>query len=459
MLLTLALSAAAAPWSLDPASPPARLGPAPLLGPGAVRLSIQGRAVEAQGAAVVVLRPGLPAPAELRAQGQSLGRSERTWRVPADPGEDALDVALRWKAHPSVQTASPDLVRHHRAHAFDDPELGAQWYLELLDFDVLSETSLGDPSVRVAVIDGPIDITHPDLAAGVVAPYDAVEDDDDPNPLPGEGCRDPESTDWCDHHGTSSAGVITARANNGVDLVGLCSACSLVPIKLISPTTSLSDDVRAFEHAIEQDAAVINNSWGFTTAVTVPDVLAAVIERAATEPRNGLGALVVFAAGNDDRVLRDDELNGLPDVVTVGATDRYGFATAYTNRGNSLDLTAPSATVSLAAGGGLNTTFGGTSAAAPVVSGVGAWALSVDPSLSSTELAALLVETADPSRDDGLHDEVFGWGHLDAGRLHDRLLGIEPEEEEEERRGCSTAPAGTGLFGLLLLGGLFRRRR
>lgn len=459
MVWTLFVVAQAGGWTLDPAHPPARLGEVPLLGPGAVRLSVDGRAIEARGSAVLTLRPGVPVPDTLREVGRPLGASERSWSVPAEPGEDALDVALRWKVHPAVRSSSPNFVQPRVRTSFDDPEVGAQWYHEVLDFDVLAETSLGDPSVRVAVIDGPIDHLHPDLAAGVVDPWDALELDDDPRPEPGAECPEGDSTSYCDHHGTSSAGIITARSNNGIDIVGLCSECSLVPIKLIDEGATLEKDVLAFEHAIASDAAVINNSWGFGVPTVVPDVLADVIRRAATEPRDGLGALVVFAAGNDDREITPYELHAMDEVYTVGATDRYGFATAYTNRGPAIDIAAPSATVSLAAGGGLNTTYGGTSAAAPVVSGIAGWALSVDPELSAAELATLLDETADPVNEDGSHDDVFGYGYLDPLALHNRLLGIEDADGDGESKGCSSAPGAGSVLWLGLVGLLGLRRR
>ncbi|MFO0003217.1 MAG: S8 family serine peptidase, partial [bacterium] len=140
----------------------------------------------------------------------------------------------------------------------------------------------------------------------------------------------------------------------------------------------------------------MNNSWGFTEAIPVPDTLAEVIRRAATEPRDGLGALVVFAAGNDNRTIEDDELQALPEVLCVSATDSYGYPTNYTNTGPSVDVAAPSATVSIAPEEGTTTTFGGTSAAAPVATGLAAWAVSQDPSLSAAELMELLEVSAEP---------------------------------------------------------------
>jgi hypothetical protein len=377
-------------------------------------------------AVVIVLRPGAPVPAELAARAERLGRD--AWRLPAP---HAVDAAAVWAAHPDVLAADPDALYPRRRSDFDDPHHGGQWYLEKLKMDPLFAVSLGSPDVRVAVIDSATEIAHPDLAPGVDAPLDVVDDDGDPSPVPGEFCpRD--VVDLCDSHGTGVAGIIGARANNGLGIVGLCPECTLVPIRLITEgLTPVSADIRAFEHAIAQDAAVINNSWGFNEATPAPRSLAAVIHRAATEPRGGLGAVVVFAAGNDDRDLLDDEITALEDVLCVSAADSYGRPTAYTNRGPSVDVCAPSATVTLAPHGGVQETFGGTSAAAPVVSGLAAWVLSVAPELSAAEVRALLIETAAQSPlitpDEGGHHPVYGYGIVSPTALLARLVPPEPD--------------------------------
>ena len=388
-------------------------------------------------AVVVVLRAGAPVPAELAVRGLHLGG--RSWRWPAT---EPVLAAQRWATHPAVEAAEPDLLLPQRSTAFDDPDYGGQWYLERLHMESLFAVSLGTAETRVAVIDSAIEIAHPDLADAVEAPLDTIDGDEDPSPVRGEFCPDGVER-ICDEHGTAVSGIIAARANNGVGVVGLCAECTLVPIRLITEgETPLSADVRDFEHAIEQDAAVINNSWGFTDSTPVPRSLAAVIHRAARETRGGLGAVVVFAAGNDDRVLEDDELTGLDDILCVSAADSYGRPTAYTNRGASVDVCAPSATVTLAPGGGTLTTFGGTSAAAPVVSGIAAWALSVAPELSATELRALIIETAVQSPlitpDESGHHPIYGFGMINPEALLARLLPSLPDAGVPD----ATVPSG-----------------
>ena len=153
----------------------------------------------------------------------------------------------------------------------------------------------------------------------------------------------------------------------------------------------------------------------------MPAPLASIIHIAATQNRDGKGAVVVFAAGNEDREIMDDELSALSDVLSISATDRYGNPTPYTNYGASVDLAAPAATLSLAPGGGITESFGGTSSAAPVVSGVAAWILSVRPELTAAEVRDLLRDTARPDPryqyDASGHNAMVGFGLLDLDAL------------------------------------------
>ena len=461
LFFALAGTAQAAPLDLDPRSPPALLGqrdglPVYRYGPHAEWRTLP--------AVVITLDEGATPPAGATHLGGP------SWRLPdADP----VGRALALRESPGVKRAFPDVVipmERRDAPTFDDPSYGGQWYIESMHADELFAISLGDPSVNVAVIDSGIDIAHEDLVDAVDDPYDAHDDDDDPSPDPGEYCTDGSTTDICDEHGTATSGIVGARANNGLDIVGLCPECRLIPIKMLGePDRGISVTVAAFEHAIEDDAAVINNSWGYVDPTPTPALLADVIERARTEPRDGKGALVVFAAGNDDRELDDDEMTSLPGVLCVSAADSYGRWTNYTNYGDAIDIAAPSATVTIAPGDEVITTFGGTSAAAPVASGVAGWVISQFPDMTADELHDTLIAgsvmpvTVTPDADG--HHAYFGYGELDAEQL---LTVLYPDEDSggdtgAKPGGCACAatraPQGTIAWLAFTLALLTRRRR
>lgn len=389
------------------------------------------------------------------------------WRVPsATPLATARALVAAGAAD-----AFPDLVLHP-APRWDDEYVGGQWYLDELGMEALYARSHGSADVRLAVVDSAIDIHHPDLEAKVSDPYDAFGEDDDPSPNPGEYCTD-GSEAICDEHGTAVSGISAAIGDNAVGIVGLCPACTLVPIKLLGEGEgSLSADIGAYQHARDADAWVVNNSWGYTTHVPAPAMLAALIEEVATLNRGGLGAVVVFAAGNDDRRLRDDELEALPHVLCVSAVDSYDNPTNYTNYGDPVDVAAPSATVSIAPGGEITTTFGGTSAAAPVVAGLAGWALSIRPDLSGDEVAQLIIDTAQQSPlvvpDESGHADYYGYGIVDPVAMWEALeppAGDTGDDDtgdavgEPVACGCATSPAaGLGALAPLVLLAWSRRR-
>jgi hypothetical protein len=405
------------------------------------------------------------------------------FRVPAS---EPLDAARAWARRPGVASAFPDVAIPRRAMAepmFDDPNYGGQWYMEALGMEAAWAITRGDPAVRAAVIDSAIDIDSAELGPAVVEPYDAFSDDDDPRPEPGVYCAG-NSEEICDEHGTAVSAIVAARADNGVLVVGMCPECSLVPIRMLGEGAGqLSADVAAFEHALATDAGVVNNSWGYTEAIAAPRALQEAIARVVEESRGGLGGVVVFAAGNDDREIIDGEPCTLDGVLCVAATDSYGNPTNYTNFGPAIDLAAPSATVTIAPGDALLTTFGGTSAASPVAAGFAAWMLSARPDLSAAEVLAAMTDTAykrgTVKFDDEGHSDDYGQGELDPAAVID-ALGLGPRvgdtgsldsgstgevagEDAMAPEGCACGSRGRGAWawvgGVLAAAGARSRRR
>ena len=388
-------------------------------------------------------------------------KGTHSWLIDASTPAEAIELAHELSVSGWSAWVDMSLPKKSFDLTINDPNYSGQWYLDTLDMLTLWESSWGDSSVRVAVIDSGIDITHPDLTPNMVTPYDAFSDDDDPSPNPGEYCWS-GANGICDEHGTAVAGIAVASRNDS-GIVGICPECSLIPIKMLGDGNgALSADIASFEHAIANDAAVINNSWGYTQPIAAPQPLVDIIQRAQTETRDGKGAVVVFAAGNDNREVIEGELCGIEGVVCVSAIDSYGRPTAYTNYGADVDVAAPSATVSIAPFESLTTNFGGTSAAAPVVSGLAGWILSVNPDLTSSEVADIIIDTAEQSPlitpDEFGHHAKYGYGVVSPLSIHTSFFP--PEAEEPSKGACNTlasTPSSvmfshlwTLLFGLIV---------
>lgn len=199
--------------------------------------------------------------------------------------------------------------------------------------------------IIVAVIDGGIDYTHPDLADVIYEfseeeqaalgcgryGYDAVQGD-------GETPR-------ADYHGTHVAGIIGASW----DKEGISGICSNV--KIISINCSVGDDtpldycMKAYEFVIRAldygiPIRVINNSWGNVDSSLAMNEL--------VEEAGRRGALSVFAAGNYANNLEDTVfvpssfLSRSPYAVIVGSVSEGGSVSYFSSYGETVvDIFAP----------------------------------------------------------------------------------------------------------------------
>ncbi len=297
--------------------------------------------------------------------------------------------------------------------------------------------TLGNPTVVVAVIDDGFDLKHPDLSGEgkIVAPMDFTRNSNEPLP-------DFLGEDW---HGTACAGVAMGNADSK-GIVGAAPHCRLMPVRW---GRNLSD--RELENWFgwvkEQGAWVVSCSWGAAARVFRLSTRASrAISRCAREGRNGLGCVICFAAGNDNRNVSDPTgryLNGFavhPDVIAVAASNSRDEKSNYSNFGKEISVCAPS---SGAGGWGITTAdvmgrflrggvwfeagyspgaftheFGGTSSACPLVAGICALLLSIKPTMTAGEVKNLIQRTArrigNPGSYNAGHSPYYGYGCIDA---------------------------------------------
>ena len=229
-------------------------------------------------------------------------------------------------------------------------------------------------------------------------------------------------------HGQACSGIIAASHNN-IGVRGVAPGVQLVPVNIFAGGETTQDLADAFTFAKNSGAAVISNSWGYPSSCGLSySNLTAAINDASNNGRSGLGCVVVFAAGNSYGTCVDYPAD-IASVVAVGAVTNLGARSNYSNQGTALDVVAPSNPAPGQSGAGVRTIdrmgsagyssgnytpgFGGTSAACPVVAGVAALVLSVDPGATSASVRSTLTTTATDMGSPGF-DNSFGFGRVNA---------------------------------------------
>lgn len=257
----------------------------------------------------------------------------------------------------------------------------------------------GSKDVRVGIIDSGI-ANHTDLDNNVVVGYDFYN-------------KNTITNDDSLGHGTLVAGIIGAQGNNAEGIAGINWDVSLVPMQCSyyrSDNTIASDNssvVRAINKAVDlwgtsEQIDILNYSVsGFGCSFTV-------FYAVMTYP-----GLFVWAAGNEgynvDLFTNIDEYN-LSNVISVGAIDKNNERSVWSidsssNYGSNVNIFAPggSGVSSIVPGEKIPSTdnnngyrgFGGTSCATPHVTGVAALMLSLNPTLTASELKNILLESSD----------------------------------------------------------------
>ncbi len=226
--------------------------------------------------------------------------------------------------------------------------------------------SLGVPGVCVAILDGPVDQSHPSFDGANLTRLSTLV----------SGVADRGSAS---QHGTHVASVIFGQHNSPVR--GIASNCRglIVPVfadgrDWLAPCSQI-DLARAITQAVEQGANVINISGGQLAASAESDQLLANAVRLCQENN----VLIVAAAGNDGC----DCLHvpaALESVLAVGAMDVQGNPIGFSNWGKAYQdqgILALGENIFGAIPGGGAVAKTGTSFATPIVSGIVALLLSI----------------------------------------------------------------------------------
>ena len=317
------------------------------------------------------------------------------------------------------------------------------------------DISTGSSSIVVAIIDEGVDVDHPDLAANMVAGFDAVTADPTPEGVPGNANQG-------DGHGTCCAGIVAAVGNNGIGVTGVTWNSKIMPIRIGFGNYWTQTDwiVDGLTWPVDNGADVLSNSWGGGAASsTIQNAVA----YGTTVGRGGLGCPNFFASGNDNAGVSYPA--AYPEAIAVGASSPCderkspsscdGETWWGSNYGSTLDFVAPgplTTTVDIAGSGGYSagdytSSFNGTSSATPHAAGAGALLLAVAPGLTGDEVRTLMRQTADdqvgpPSEDTPGYDIYMGYGRVNCASL---LLAVASTVPGPSGLACSNSGATTTL--------------
>jgi subtilisin family serine protease len=251
--------------------------------------------------------------------------------------------------------------------------------------------SQGSPEIAVALIDGPVVLTHPDLASATIRVIPG-----NPNGI---------CTRFAAHacaHATFVAGILSSRRGSGAPAI--CPDCTLLVRPIYTetpdgermPMATPGQLAEAIIDCTGAGARVINLS----SAMVQPSTSG---ERELEEAINysaRRSVLIVAAAGNQGTV-GTSVITRHSWVIPVAACNEQGRPLNESNLGGSIGmwgLSAPGENITSLGTNGKMQKFGGTSAAAPFVTGTIALLWSRFPSASAARIKLAVTQAGMPRR-------------------------------------------------------------
>lgn len=356
-------------------------------------------------------------------------------KVPQNISPDVFISAL--KNNPAIEHVAFNST--YKIHDLpNDPLLPDQWLIDRIQLESAWNITFGDSTVLIAIIDTGIDYEHEDLSAnlwmnsgedlnknGVIdsSDFNGIDDDnngfvddirgwdftDAPHFPDGGDYQTPDENPRDENgHGTSVAGIAAATTNNGIGIAGIAPACRIMNLRAGTSQGLLEEDdvASAIIYAVDNGAHIINMSFGdVATTQLLRDVIQFAFES---------GVVLIASAGNST----SPEIHypsGLPQVISVAATNSDDEPANFSNYGVTIDLAAPGVDLLTTTKNNLYRNFSGTSAAAPVVAGTAGLMLSNNPALNNQDVRNLLVSSSlDLGAD--LWDQQFGAGRIEPAK-------------------------------------------
>ena len=339
--------------------------------------------------------------------------------VTEDSQLNSLEAANLYYESGLFRCAEPDFWTDN-PQSSGDPYYPQQWGLKntgqyegVVGMDINVEPawdySTGE-DIIVAVIDGGIQLDHPDLQDNIYhLSYDA------------EGNTSPSNI--YDDHGTMCAGVIGAVKDNNIGIASVAPDCKLMSISFIMNKMFYKKKIASgINWAWENGADILSNSYSIDFQ---SDYIDDAIDNAITNGRDGLGCVVLCSSGNDNKSSVSYPAS-LSNTIAVGAMSPCGERKHYnscdgenwgSNYGAGLDVVAPGVLIptTTCSDSGYESYFSGTSAACPHAAGVMALILSANPCLTQREVKSILCRSCDKLPEYSCSEQEYGAWNKEVG--------------------------------------------
>ncbi|MFN7730099.1 MAG: S8 family serine peptidase [Bdellovibrio sp.] len=339
-------------------------------------------------------------------------------------GQDLQKVLAELRENPDVEFAEPNFVLRkvqeapgpgNRVYSVEEAgqvaaqsapgESYHQSYADTKVTETWAQLNAGSDDVIVAVIDTGVDYAHevftetnsiwrnPGEIAG-----NGVDDDgngfiDDIRGWNFQGRNNNPMDD--DDHGTHVAGIVVGVGQDIILGPRENSKIKIMPLKFLGAdgSGSTSDAISAIYYAANNQAQVINNSWGGGSySQSLHDALAYAYSQ---------GVVLVAAAGNSKSNNDSSPLYPanypVPSQISVAATNDWDVLASFSNYGAStVHMAAPGVGIYSTVPGNYFRYMSGTSMAAPFVAGLAALAIREAPHLSGYQIRNLVINASSP---------------------------------------------------------------
>ena len=286
--------------------------------------------------------------------------------------------------------------------------------------------------IKIVIIDDGLDVNHEELNKVIIKTWDLTTK-----------TSNVEHTYQMDYHGTAVTGIISAQ-DNTKGIRGLAPNSKIYFLKH-KPNMTSSEILELLHKANSYNPDIINCSWGtYNVSKSVKNK----IQTMAREGRKGKGIVFVWASGNNEQDIENDE-SAIKEVIAVGSTNKNNKLSYLNNYGEELDILAPGGDFQL----GITTldpmstngigsiednyilpyddiAFDGTSASAPIVTAIVAIMLELNSNLTNNEVYNILTKNTDKIGDEEYingHNIFYGYGKINLSKIIDYIRKEERE--------------------------------